>query len=98
MHDDNENLSYVSSVDPFTPEPTAPSVDVADEKALVQVQKVLESQIKLYHTISGVKQFPKTLSVEQRFELCDHYTQLLGNLTKLINNAVEGVRKTNGRQ
>lgn len=91
--DDNESLDYVSSVQPFAPEKGAPSIDMADEKALVRLVRVVESQIKLYHTLTGVKQFSKDLTLEQRFELCDHYVQLLASLLLLINNAIEGIKQ-----
>jgi hypothetical protein len=93
MDDNDSQLDYVSSVDPFTPEKDDPSVDAPDEKALERVMVVLDAQIRLYHTITGVKQFSDKLTVEQRFELCDQYTKLLGNLVLLINNAIEGIKE-----
>lgn len=97
-NDNSENLGYVSSVDPFTPEKGAPSVDAPDERALVQVQKVLDKEIRTYHTISGMKRFDsQKFTAEEREALCDQYTQLLGNLTLLVNNAIEGIKeKQNG--
>lgn len=94
---ENENLDYVSSVDAFAPEKDKPSVDAPDEKALVRLVRLVDDQIRLYHTISGVKQFDEKLSIEQRFELCDKYTKLLASLSLLITNAIEGIKeKQNG--
>lgn len=90
---ESEELNYVSSVDPFTPDKSDPSVDAPDERALVTIQRMLTGEIKRYHTISGVKQFDKNLTLEQRFELCDQYTKLLGNLSLLVNNAIDGIKK-----
>lgn len=99
MDNDNDELDYVSSaVSPFEDEKDKPSVDAPDEKTLVAVQRVLDSQIKLYHTISGMKRFDsKKFTADQREEMCEQYTQLLGNLTLLITNAIDEIRsKTNG--
>lgn len=96
---DNEDFGYVSSVDPFTPEPTPPSVDAADEKALKRVKKTLATQIKLYQTISGMKQFnTKEFKANQREAMCDKYVELLSSLLKTVNNAIEGIEESqNGR-
>jgi len=93
---DNESLNYVSSVDAFAPEKTAPSVDVADEKALIRVQKALASEIKLYHTISGMKRFPSVFNADQREAMCNHYVELLTSLTQKVNNAIDGIKSTRG--
>ncbi len=94
---DDESLGYVSSVDAFAPEKDAPSVDAADEKALKRLVRVVEGQIKLYHTISGMKLFPKDFSAEEREALCNQYVTLLSSLLQLLNNAIDGVKeKQNG--
>lgn len=96
--DDNDELGYVSSaVSPFEPEEGEPSIDAPDEKTLDGIQRVIDGQIKLFHTIDGVKQFDKALSLEQRFEMCDKYVDLLFSLKKKITNAIEDIRsKQNG--
>lgn len=93
--DDSENsLGYVSSVDPFTPEKDDPSVDAPDEKALERVLRALEGEVQLYHTISGMKRFDtKKFTAEEREALCNQYTQLLGSLMILVNNAIEGIKE-----
>jgi hypothetical protein len=91
--DDNEGLNYTSSLDAFAPEKDKPSVDVADEKALERLVGVVEGQIELYNTLDGVKQFDKDLPLQMRFELCNHYIQLLYKLLGLINNAIAGIKE-----
>lgn len=93
MDDNDSELGYISSVDPFSQERDDPSVDAPDEKALERVMSALESQIKLYHTISGVKLFPKRFSADTRLEMADEYVKLLVSLTQLISNAIEGIRE-----
>ena len=90
---DEEALGYVSSVDPFQPEKGKPSVDAADEKALERLMRVVENQIKVYHTISGMKQFPKEFNAEQREAMCTQYVMLLSSLLQLLNNAIDGVKE-----
>ena len=64
---DDENPGYTSSVDAFAPDKSTPSVDVADEKALVRLVRMVEDQIKLFHTISGMRRFDKKeFTSEQR--------------------------------
>ena len=91
--DDNDNYSYISSVDAFAPEKDAPSIDVPDEKALDSVMQVLAKEYELYHTLSGVNRFDKSLPLQMRFELCDHYLQLLLSLSQSINNAIDGIKE-----
>ncbi len=94
---DDEGLGYVSSVDAFAPEKDAPSIDAADEKALKRLVRVVEGQIKLYHTISGMKQFPKEFNANQREAMCNQYVMLLSSLLQLLTNAIDGVKeKQNG--
>jgi hypothetical protein len=94
MDDNDSELDYVSSVDPFQPEKGEPSVDAPDEKALKRVMITLEGQIALYHTISGMRQFDqKKFSAEQREEMCSQFVKLLVNLTQLVTNAVEGIKE-----
>jgi wyosine [tRNA(Phe)-imidazoG37] synthetase (radical SAM superfamily) len=94
MDDNDSELSYVSSVDPFQPETEKPSIDAPDEKALVRINRALEGQIALYHTISGMKQFNTAkFNAEQREALCDQYVQLLASLQQLINNAIDGIKE-----
>jgi len=90
---DEESIDYVSSVLPYAPEKGLPSIDAPDEKALERVADVLSGQIALYHTIDGVKQFDKTLTLEQRFELTDHYVNLLKSLSTLVNNAINDIKE-----
>lgn len=95
---DDENPGYTSSVDAFAPDKNTPSVDVADEKALVRLVRVVDSQIKLYHTISGMKRFPDKFNADQREAMCTEYVDLLLSLKQLINNTIEGIKeKRNGR-
>jgi len=94
---DNDNgsadeLDYVSSVSPFTPEKDDPSVDAPDEKALKRVKRVLDEQKKRYHTIDGMKQFDKKFSAEQREELCSQMVSLVNSLLKTVNNAIDGIK------
>lgn len=91
--DDNGELGYISSVSPFVQPKAEPSIDAPDEKTLERLVRVLEGQIKLYHTLDGVKQFDKSLSIKQRFELCDHYVQLLAGLLGSIKNTIEGIKE-----
>jgi len=91
--DDNESLGYVSSVDPFQAEVDKPSVDAADEKALVRLVRVVDDQIAVYNTLSGVKQFSDKLTLQQRFELCDKYIDLLHSHKQLLINAIDGVKE-----
>lgn len=93
MDDNDSELGYVSSVDPFSPQKADPSVDAPDEKALERLVRVLEGQIALYHTIDGIKLFPKRFSADTRLEMADHYVKLLLSLLQLVNNAIDGVRE-----
>lgn len=93
MQDENENLSYISSVDPFAPEKDEPSVDIADEKALKRILNVLNEQIKLYHTLSGMKQFPIKFNADQREAMCNQYVELLLSLKQLIDNVLDGIKE-----
>jgi len=93
--DDNALGSYVSSVEPFAPEKGKPSVDAADEAALKRLMRVVESQIKLYHTISGMKRFDtEKFDAEEREELCSEYVKLLNGLKQLIVNAIDGIKES----
>ena len=96
--DDNDELGYVSSaVSPFETEKGEPSIDAPDEKTLDGLLRVIDEQIKLFHTIDGVKMFDKALSLEQRFEMCDKYVALLFSHRKKIINAIDDIRsKQNG--
>jgi hypothetical protein len=91
--DDNDELNYISSVSPFVTPKADPSVDAPDESALKRVAVVIENQINLYQTLNGVKQFSTDLSLEQRFELCDHYTSLLVGLLLLVNSSITGIKE-----
>jgi hypothetical protein len=94
MDDDSALGGYVSSVEPFAPEKGKPSVDAADEKALVRLVRAVDSQIKLYHTISGMKQFDvKKFDAEEREAMCAQHVQLLVGLKQLLNNAIDGVKE-----
>jgi hypothetical protein len=90
---DDENPGYTSSVDAFAPDKSTPSVDVADEKALVRLVRVMDSQIKLYHTISGMKRFPEQFNANQREAMCNEYVDLLLSLKQLITNAIDGIKE-----
>ena len=96
--DDNEGLGYVSSVDAFAPEKGKPSVDAEDEKAIERLIDVVEGQIKLFHTIFGMKRFSiKEFSAEQREAMCAEHVRLLSSLKQLLTNAIDGIKeKTNG--
>lgn len=93
---DNENddeLDYVSSVDPFTPEKEPPSVDAEDEKALKRVAKTLATQKMRYQTIDGMKQFDdKKFNADQREAMCAKFVELVGALEKTVNNAITGIK------
>lgn len=98
--DDNSELDYISSVDPYVAQSVKPSVDTEDEKALERIQKALDGQIKVYHTISGMKLFPKEFTADQREAMCNQFVQLLSSLQLLITNAIDGVKEAqqNGRR
>ena len=94
MNDDNESLGYVSSVDAFEPPKGLPSIDVADEKALVRLVRALESQIKLFHTISGMRQFdPKKFTAEEREEMCAQMVKTLRSSLQTVTNAIDGIKE-----
>lgn len=97
--DDNEALGYVSSVDPFTPEKDKPSVDAPDEKTLVRLVRVVDEQIELYHTISGVNLFPRHFSADIRLEMADHQVKILLGYKSIITSAINGIKEkqSNGR-
>ena len=100
MNDDNESIGYVSSVDAFEPPKGLPSIDVADEKALVRLVRVVDNQIELYHTISGMKLFKQkdiVLNADQREIMCNHYVELLISLKQIVTNAIDGI-KEKGKQ
>jgi hypothetical protein len=90
---DNENLDYVSSVDPYQAAENKPSVDVADEKALVRLVRVVDEQIELYHTISGMRLFPKEFNANQREAMCAQYVVLLSSLKQIVTNAIDGIKE-----
>lgn len=91
--DDDGELNYISSVSPFVAEKEPPSIDAPDERTLEKLVRVMENQIELYHTLEGVKKFNKTLTLEQRYELCDHYVQLLTGLLGTINNTIGAIKE-----
>ena len=91
--DDNESLGSVSSVDAFEPPKGLPSIDVADEKALVRLVRMVEDQIQLFHTISGMRLFPKEFNADQREAMCAQYVTLLASLKLLITNAIDGIKE-----
>lgn len=93
MDDNDSELDYISSVDPFQSEQDDPSVDVADEKALVRVKRVLAEQKKRYHTIEGMKQFDKRFTADQREELCNQLVILIDSLSKTVNNAIYNIKE-----
>jgi hypothetical protein len=94
---DSEELDYISSVDPFQAEKNNPSVDVADEKTLVRLMRVVDEQIELYHTISGVNLFPKQFSADVRLEMADHQVKILLGYKSMIDSAINGIKeKANG--
>ena len=93
MDDDQALGGYVSSVEPFAPEKGKPSVDAADEKALEGLMRMVDGEIKLYHTITGVKKLSKDLSLEQRFEICDQYITLLTSFKSKVINAIDGIKE-----
>lgn len=100
MNDNDDELDYVSSVDPFTPEKESPSADAADEKALERVLETLCKQKDLYKTIDGLKLFDvKKFDANQREAMANKFVELVGSLEKTVNNAIEGVKeKKNGSQ
>lgn len=94
MDDDNALGGYVSSVEPFAPEKGKPSVDAADEKALMRLVRAVDSQIKLYHTISGMKQFDsKKFTAEEREAMCAQYVVLLTSFKQIAVNAIDGIKE-----
>jgi hypothetical protein len=97
MNDNDDELDYVSSVDPFTPEKTDPSVDAPDEKALERVSKILAKQKSLYTTIGGMKQFDvKKFDANQREALATKFVELVESLERTVNNAIKGVKEKQG--
>ncbi len=91
---DSDELSYVSSVDSFQAEERRPSVDAPDEKAIKRLLSVVDSQIELYHTISGMKRFDaEKFTAEEREALCSEYVQLLSGLKVIVINAIEGIKE-----
>lgn len=98
MNDNDDELNYVSSVDPFAPEKESPSADAADEKALERVSTALANQKKRYETIEGMKQFDdKKFTADQREAMCVKFVELVSALEKTVNNAVDGIKeKQNG--
>lgn len=94
MNDDNESLGYVSSVDAFEPPKGTPSIDVADEKALVRLVRMVEDQINLFHTISGMKRFDrKEFSAEQREVMCAEIVMFLSSFKQSVQNAIDGIKE-----
>lgn len=96
---DNDELGYVSSaVSPFETEKGDPSIDAADEKTLEVIQRKLEEEIAVYHTISGMRMFDqKKFTAEQREEMCAKYVMLVSGLNKTVLNAIKDIRsKQNG--
>ena len=95
---ENDELNYVSSIDPYQAEIDKPSVDAKDEKTLEKLVVIVDGQIKLYHTISGMKLFPDKFSADEREAMCNQYVELLTNLRLLITNAIDGIKeRQNGR-
>jgi len=96
--DDSESLDYVSSVDPYQAEKDKPSVDAADEKALVRLVCMVEQEIDTFHTLSGMKRFNMTkFNAEQREAMCDEHVKLLRQFKQKAANAIDGIEeKTNG--
>ena len=91
---DDETLDYISSVDPFTPEKTDPSIDAPDEKALERVSKTLAKQKSLYVTIDGMKLFDvKKFNADQREAMANKFVELVGSLEKTVNNAIQGIKE-----
>lgn len=94
MNDTDDELDYVSSVDPFTPEKEPPSADADDEKALVRVSKTLAKQKDLYKTIDGLKMFDvKAFNADQREAMANKFVELVGSLEKTVNNAIAGIKE-----
>lgn len=93
-NDNDDELSYVSSVDPFAPEKEPPSIDAADEKALERVATTLAKQKAIYHTMSGMKQFDvKQFNADQREAMCAKFVELIDSLEKTVNNAIQGIKE-----
>jgi hypothetical protein len=91
---DNDELDYISSVDPFSPEKDDPSIDISDEKALERVSAALSEQKRRYETIDGMKQFDtKKFNADQREAMCAKFVELIGALEKTVNNAIDGVKE-----
>lgn len=94
MNEDSENLGYVSSVDAFEAPKGVPSIDVADEKALVRLVRMVESQIKLFHTISGMRQFDKQeFTAEQREAMCAQMVMILSSFKQSAQNAIDDIKE-----
>lgn len=97
MNDNDDELDYVSSVDPFTPEKTDPSVNAPDERVLETLSKILAKQKALYATINGMKQFDqKKFNADQREALATKFVELVESLEKTVNNAIKGVKEKQG--
>ena len=92
--DDNESLGYVSSVDAFEPPKGDPSIDAPDEKALVRLVRTVENEIKNFHTISGMRRFPKAeFSAEQREAMCAEMVMILSSFKQTAQNAIDGIKE-----
>lgn len=94
-NNDNETLNYISSIDVFTPEKSKPSVDMADEKTLVKIVRVIDEQIAIYHTIDGMRQFKNgytKFNADQREAMCEQYVLLLSSFKQLVTNAIDGIK------
>lgn len=94
MNDDNESLGYVSSVDAFEPPKGTPSIDVADEKALVRLVRMVEDQIQLFHTISGMRRFDRReFTAEQREAMSAEMVMILSSFKQSAQNAIDGIKE-----
>jgi hypothetical protein len=90
---DNESLGYTSSADAFQPETDKPSIDASDEKALVGLMRMVDSEIKLFHTISGIKLWPKRFSADTRIEMSAEYVKLLRSFKQKVTNAIDNIKE-----
>jgi hypothetical protein len=93
-NDDSALGGYVSSVDPYQADQNKPSIDAPDEKTLVGLMRMVEKEIKLFHTISGMKRFDtKKFNADQREAMCNQHVQLLLQFLRKVTNAIDGIKE-----
>lgn len=98
MHDNDETeLDYVSSVDPFTPEQEPGDIDAPQEKTLDKVSRILSEEKEAYTTIAGMKRFDKKFTADQREAMCDELVKLISTLEGTVNTAIGNIKEKQRR-